>query len=113
MYIQYAGFDVGAGSRVYNFDVVDAGSSRHFTVQVQSEAFRPAALMLQDGPGICFARLEHELHGETQALPAQAHLTIGEQDIREYRDRHYPHKPAGKNGENSHASPAVEPKNRG
>ena len=112
MYIQYAGFDVVANSRVYNFDVVEPGAEREFTVQVHSDAFRPASLKLQDGPGICFARLEHELQGETTELRAQAHLTIGERDIREYLEKQYPHKPAWKKRENSSASPAPEPKNR-
>ncbi|MBZ5562020.1 MAG: hypothetical protein LAP13_06330 [Acidobacteriia bacterium] len=113
MYIQYAGFNnVGASSRVYNFDVIETGATRQFTVQVQSEAFRPASLMLQDGPGICFARLEQELQGETEESRAEAHLMIGERDIREYLQKHYPHKPAWKKKENSSASPAIEPKSR-
>jgi len=112
MYIQYAGFNVGASSRVYNFDVIEAGAAREFTVQVQSEAFRPASLMLQDGPGICFARLEQELQGETPESRVQTHLTIGEPDIREYLVKQYPHKPAWKKRENSSGSPALEPKNR-
>lgn len=112
MYIKYAGFKVSASFRVYNFDVIDTGATRQFAVQVPSEAFRPASLMLQDGPGICFARLEHELKSETQELPTQEHLTIVEQDIREYRERHYPRKPDGKKRENSSPSAAVQPRNR-
>jgi hypothetical protein len=112
MNIQYAGFEVSASSRVYSFNVIDTGTTRRFTVQVPSEAFRPASLLLQDGPGICFARLEHELQRETQRLPTLGHLTIGEQDIREYREQHYPHKLDGKRRENSSAPPALEPKNR-
>ncbi len=112
MYIQYAGFDVKASSRVYSFDVIEPGATRRFTVQILSEAFRPACLNLQDGPGICFARLEHELQRETQDLPTQEHLTIVEQDIREYREQHYPHKQDGKKRENSSESPAVQPRNR-
>jgi hypothetical protein len=112
MYIQYAGFEVSASSRVYNFEVIDTAATRQFAVQVPSEAFRPASLMLQDGPGICFARLEHELQRETQELPAQAHLTIAVQDILEYREQHYPHKQDGKKREKSSALPAVQPRNR-
>jgi hypothetical protein len=58
MYIQYVGFNVAASSRVYNFDVIDTDEAREFTVEVQSGAFRPAALKLQDGPGICLSALE-------------------------------------------------------
>ena len=96
MYIQYVSFDVVASSRIYNFDVIDSKEAREFTVKVQSEAFRPAALKLQDGPGICFARLEQELHGETPEAPAGAHLSIEERDIREYLERQHPRKPLRK-----------------
>ncbi len=92
MYIQYVGFNVAASSRTYNFDVLDPKEAREFTVQVQSEAFRPPRLKLQDGPGICFERLEQELQGETQESRAAAHLCIGETDIREYLERHSPRK---------------------
>jgi len=56
MYIQYVGFNLAASSRIYNFDVIDTKETREFTVKVQSTAFRPAGLKLQDGPAICFAR---------------------------------------------------------
>jgi hypothetical protein len=84
MYIQYVGFNLAARSRIYNFDVLDSDQTREFTVTVQAEDFRPAALEVQDGPGICFARLEQELQGETQEGRAEAHLNIGERDIQEY-----------------------------
>ena len=88
MYIQYIRFNVAAGSRIYNFDVIDTKETREFTVQVQSEVFRPAGLKLQEGPDICFARLKQELQGETQEAPAEAHLGIGQQDVREYLEQH-------------------------
>ncbi len=94
MYIQYVGFNVAASSRTYNFDVLDPKETREFTVQVQSEAFRPARLKLQDGPDICFSRLKQELQGETQESRTEAHLSIGEGDIQEYLEQHYPRKPS-------------------
>ena len=51
-------------------DVIDTKETREFTVQVQSEVFRPAGLKLQEGPDPCFARLKQELQGETQEAPA-------------------------------------------
>jgi hypothetical protein len=88
MYIQYVGFSNATSSRIYNFDVIDTAETREFTVKVQSEAFRPARLKLQDGPGICFARLNQELQGETPEARAEAHLSIGERDIQEYLEGH-------------------------
>ena len=92
MHIQYAGFSVSASSRIYKFDVIEPNEVREFTVEVLSETFRPARLKLQDGPGICFARVEQELRGETQELRAVANLSVGEQDIQGYMERHYPRK---------------------
>jgi hypothetical protein len=91
MYIQYIGFNLAANSRIYNFDVIDkAAEAREFTVKVQSEAFRPAHLKIQDGPDICFERLERELERETKESRVEAHLSIGKGDIQEYLEGHYP-----------------------
>ena len=107
MYIQYVGFNVATGSRIYNFDVIDTAETREFTVKVQSDAFRPARLKLQDGPGICFARLKQELQGETSESRAAAHLSISirEQDIQEYLERHYPRKPSSSRRTVAHPHP--------
>lgn len=94
LYIQYVGFDVAPASRVYTFHVIDASSAaRDFTVNVQSEAFHPDRLSLQDGPGICYARLVQELGEQTPESRPAACLSIGERDIREYLDQHRPKKP--------------------
>ena len=97
MYTQYVGFNVAASSRIYNFDVLDTREvPREFTVKVQSEAFRAARLKLQDGPAICFARLQEELQRETQESRAEAHLSIEEWDIQEYLEQHSPRTPLAK-----------------
>ena len=91
MYIQYTGFKVAMNSRIYNFQVLDAAREpREFTVRIHSDTNHWAALKLQDGPGICFERLEQELGRETPAACAELNLRISEQDIREYLARHYP-----------------------
>ena len=111
MYIQYVGFDSAARDRIYTFHVIDMPhEARDFTVNVQFEAFRPDCLKLQDGPGICFARLAKELRGETLESRTEARLSIGELDIREYRERYYPRKPQAKKKEASIVSPVAGPK---
>ena len=91
MYIQYVGFNVAASSRIYNFAVLDTREEpREFTVKVQSDAFRATRLKLQDGPAICFARLEEELQRETAESPAKSSLSIEERDAQEYLEQHYP-----------------------
>ena len=49
-------------------------------------------MKLQDGPGICFERLRHELERETPELRTKSHLRIGEQDVQEYLARQHPQK---------------------
>ena len=89
--IQYEGFIIADASRVYNFVVIEApGVSRQFTVGVPSESFRLTPLKFQDGPSISLQRLKQELGRETEKAHAEAHLHIGEQDIQEYLERHYP-----------------------
>jgi hypothetical protein len=91
MYIQYGGFTVSQNSRIYNFQVLDPSRApRAFTVKIQSDTNHWAALKLQDGPGICFERLDQELGRETTASCAELNLHINEQDIRKYLARHYP-----------------------
>ena len=97
MHIQYQGFDSSASSRIYSFHVIDApAEARDFTITVQSAAFRPEGLRFQDGPDICFARLEHELEKQTPEIRTAAHLSIGELDIKDYLDNHHPQKPKRK-----------------
>jgi hypothetical protein len=91
MYIQYRGFKVASNSRIYDFHVLDATRGpRDFTVKIQSDTNLWVSLKLQDGPGICFERLEQELGRETSTACAEPDLHINEHDIREYLARHYP-----------------------
>lgn len=47
MCIRYVGFNVAAGSRSYDFEVIDTPQeARKFTLNFQSEAFRAARLTL-------------------------------------------------------------------
>jgi ActR/RegA family two-component response regulator len=91
MYIQYTGFNAAMNGRIYNFQVLDpAREQRAFTVKIQSDTNHLASLKLQDGPGICFERVEQELGRETAASRADLNLDITELDIRGYMKRHYP-----------------------
>lgn len=106
MYIQYVGFDIAPSSRIYSFHVIDAPyQARDFTVKVLSEAFRPDRLSLQDGPGICYARLAQELQGQTPESRADACLSIGERDISDYLEQHHPKKPPAKRKKEEHVTP--------
>jgi hypothetical protein len=91
MYIQYRGFKVAENSRIYQFHVLDpAREQREFTVRIQSGTNHWASLKLQDGPAICFERLERELARETEVLRAEENLHISEVEIIDFIKRHYP-----------------------
>jgi hypothetical protein len=91
MYIQYRGFSLEATSRTYAYHVIDPPEvSREFTVDVQNDAFRSPPLKIQDGPGMCYARLKQELDCETSESPAEHHLRITPSDIQEYVEKTYP-----------------------
>jgi hypothetical protein len=95
MLIQFAGYDIKANSRIYNFGVVDPPrATRQFTVRIESKTSRWGSLKHQDGPSICFERLRHELERETPELCAQPRLRIEEKDVHEYLARQNPHKKA-------------------
>jgi len=91
MYIQYTGFKVEANSRIYTFQVLDpAKVQRAFTVRIPVDTRRWPELKIQDGPAICFERLEKELAAETPTASAEPEMSITEQDILEYVKRHSP-----------------------
>jgi hypothetical protein len=78
MYIQYVyRSQIAASSGICAFHVANAphGACK-FMVTVQAEVFRPVGLKLQDGPGICIARLSQEFRGEAEDSRAEAHLLI-------------------------------------
>jgi hypothetical protein len=113
MYIQYVGFDSATGSRTYTFHVIDVPQeARDFTVKVEAEAFRPDCLGLQDGPGICYARLVKELRAQTSESRTEACLSIGEGDIKDYLLEHNPKKPQAKKKEGRVEPLADSPENR-
>ena len=91
--IQSEGFTVSTTCRTYNFQVTDSpGEYRKFTVEVSLKSFAATPLKFQDGPLLTRERLEQELDGETEASHAQAHMKIGDPDILQYLERHYPPK---------------------
>ena len=103
MYIQYRGFSLGATSRIYAYQVLDPPQgTREFTANGQNPAFRLPPLKIQDGPGMCYARLKQELDCETIESPVETHLRITQSDIQGYIEKTYP-KPVKKWGAGAHS----------
>jgi len=91
--IQSEGLTVSNTSRTYDFQVTDApGEYRKFSVEVSLEFFQATPLKYQDGPLITRERLEQEIEKETETSRAETHLKIGDPDILQYLERHYPPK---------------------
>ena len=91
--IQYDGFTVSRLSRIYNFQVTDSPSQyRYFSVEVSLEFFHATSLKFQDAPLITRERLEQELEEETDESRAETRMRIGDTDISQYLERHYPPK---------------------
>ena len=100
MYIQYVDqVQIAASSRIYAFHFANANAdAREFMVTVQAEALRPVGLKLQDGPGICSARLSQEFRGEAEDSRAEVHLLVGNRDIKEDLGQHHSQIEHGKEG---------------
>jgi len=89
LFIQYIGFEIAGGARLYAFRVINPPETpRDFTVAIQTAAFRSDCLKLQDGPGICYARLSQALQSERQDSLVERYISIGERDIHEYLAKH-------------------------
>jgi len=92
-HVQYVGFtDRGAG-REYRLLFQLAGSEpREFIVVIPNEAFLARRVRYQDGPEICFLRLQRDLAAGEEG-PASAQLQISDADLEAYRTAHTPKPP--------------------
>ena len=62
IHIRYVGFEAKRAVRAYTFEVQEADSKpRAFLIDIANEAFLTHMAKFQDGPGICFQKLHHEL----------------------------------------------------
>lgn len=59
---EYLGFSVNETTRAYQLKVTQAsGEERVYTVSIKNRAFLEQRVRYQDGPAICFLKLEREL----------------------------------------------------
>jgi hypothetical protein len=92
-HVEYVGFKAREAAREYTLRVKQAGGSDDFTLSIPNEAFISRRVRYQDGPDICFLRLQRELAALGGALPASTHLAITDEEIEEYRVAHAPKPP--------------------
>jgi len=93
VHVEYVGFRSSETTREYTLRVKQAaGVTDDFTLAIANEAFISHRVRYQDGPDICFLKLQRELAALDGALPA-SYLSITDADLEEYRAAHAPKPP--------------------
>ena len=86
--VQYLGFQDTPERREYALRVQRGDDSRRYTVWIPHAAFARREALLQDGPDICFQKLQRELMGG--APPESDCIAVTEADLAHYRETHAP-----------------------
>lgn len=87
-HVEYVGFTSRESAREYTLRVKQAaGDSQDFKLLIPNEAFLSHRVRYQDGPEICFLKLQRELIACPGGLP-QAKLSVTDADLEEYRAAH-------------------------
>jgi hypothetical protein len=91
--VEYVGFSSVGTSRVYTLRIrqVD-GTCQDFTVSIPINAFLTHHLRFQDGPEICFLKLQRALKEAGGALP-ETRQAVTEQELADYKVAHQPKPP--------------------
>jgi hypothetical protein len=86
-HVEYVGFTSRDSAREYTLRVKQAaGDSQDFKLLIPNEAFLSHRVRYQDGPEICFLKLQRELMASPGELPAS--LSVTDADLEEYRAAH-------------------------
>lgn len=92
-HVEYVGFSANTATREYTLRARQAAEdSLTFTLVIPNEAFLSHRVRYQDGPEICFLKLQREILACSGGLP-QARLTVTDADLEEYRTAHAPRPP--------------------
>lgn len=89
--IEYVGFKSQEKIRVYTLRIRRvACEPQDVTLTIPNEAFLARRVRYQDGPEICFLKLQRELAAAAEAVPVDVQVT--ENDLAEYKAAHTPAK---------------------
>jgi len=86
--LEYLGFRNAADRREYVLRARSGPDAREFTVWIAHTAFAARQALLQDGPDICFQKLQREL--ALVAWSGDACVGVTEADLASYRAAHAP-----------------------
>jgi len=84
--LEYLGFKTTSDSREYHLRSRVGADRRDYTVGIAHEAFASGQARYQDGPAICYEKLERELHAPE---PSQAcHFDVDAADLLAFHQAH-------------------------
>jgi hypothetical protein len=88
--VEYVGFSVRGAAREYALRVwPNDGEPRDFTLVIPNQAFLSQRVRYQDGPEVCFLKLQRQLAACPTGLPP-SHLGVTDADLEDYRITHTP-----------------------
>jgi hypothetical protein len=91
--VEYVGFAVKDETREYTLRVRrPTGDSSDFTLAISNEAFLKGRVRYQDGPDLCFLKLQRELLAHEGGLPP-SYLSVSDAELEAYRTAHTPRPP--------------------
>ena len=86
--LEYLGFRNARVRREYILRVQSGEHTRDYTVWIAHSAFAERQALFQDGPDICYQKLQRAL-AESE-LPGAACMGVTESDLASYREAHAP-----------------------
>lgn len=91
--VEYVGFTTSGQAREYTLRVRHgAGEPVEVTLSIESQAFLDNRVRYQDGPEICFLKLQKELTARDDGrVPSR--LSVVDADLEEYKAAHAPRPP--------------------
>jgi hypothetical protein len=91
VHVEYVGFTAQAKTRAYTLRIRQGLHEPHdVTLTIPNEAFLTRRVRYQDGPEICFLKLQRELAACVEGLPGN--LQVTDADLAEYKAAHTPAK---------------------
>jgi len=90
-HVEYVGFSTRGAAREYTLRVRQEAADEplQFTLIIPYEAFTSRRVRYQDGPEICFLKLQRALVACVEGLPA-ARLIVTDAELEDYRTAHAP-----------------------
>jgi hypothetical protein len=88
--VEYVGFRNTLHRREYLLRAHSGPETRDFTVGIALAAFAAGRVRLQDGPEICYLKLQREIAAAVEGPAAEGDYTVSDQELAGYREAHTP-----------------------